>query len=303
MYEARESKTLTQRIEKFVQSGEEKYGKGTYDYSLAKTEYSNNRTPVHLICNNPKCNKNTFKVYPFAHTCKGDNQKGTCPNCYVQTQTVQQTRWDPNLKERIKTFLQQMLLRHGERYSYPYIDKEYKNEYSKITVICNKCKNKPYTRLVSSLKDKNRYGGYEKCNHVLMVETIREKNRERQLRNHQTKDIPHDYGCIYQITNIKNGKFYIGYTTLSAKQRFKTHADETRRMQKGKRGRSSYLHNAMDYYGINSFKIEILKEYTHVTPYFLAELEMDYIAKMKPDYNISPGGEIGRSKKHVKSKK
>ena len=40
MYEGRERKSLKRRIEKFVQLGEKKYGKGTYDYSLAKKEYS-----------------------------------------------------------------------------------------------------------------------------------------------------------------------------------------------------------------------------------------------------------------------
>ena len=87
---------------------------------------------------------------------------------------------------------------------------------------------------------------------------------------------------------------------MTAKKRFKSHIDETRRMQKGKKGRSSYLHNAMNHHGFESFKIDILEEHTDVSPHFLAELEMKYIATLKPHYNLSPGGEIGRSKIHNK---
>ena len=133
-----------------------------------------------------------------------------------------------------------------------------------------------------------------------MAETIRRKNRKRQLRNHGTKDLPRKKGFIYKITNIKNGKFYIGYTNMTIEKRLKAHFDETRRMRRGVKGRSSYLHRAMNYYGFECFKIEALEEHTNVTPYFLAKIEMKYIATLKPHYNLSPGGEIGRSKIHHK---
>ena len=299
-FEEREKKSLKRRIEKFVKLGEDKYGKGTYDYSLAKKEYVKNRIPVHLICN--RCNNDPFLVYPFAHTSHGANNKGTCPHCYIPAKTVQETRWDPNLPERIQDFRDKMFKRHQENspYSYPHLDKEYKNEGSSITVICNHCDSKPYTRLASSLKDLDRYSGCATCNQEKMRKDISEKNRERQLRNQTTKDIPLEYGCIYMIRNQYDGKFYIGYTTLTAERRFKAHKDETRRMQKGIPGKSSYLHNAMNHHGIEHFKVEILEEFTNVTPLFLAELEMKYIAKLNPNYNVSPGGEIGRSKGYKK---
>ncbi len=294
----RDNKTLNRRFKNFVQQGEKKYGKGRYDYSQAEKEYKNNRTPVHLICNH--CEYPPFKVYPFAHTSPGDNEKGTCPNCYVPKQGVQETRWNPNLKDRINEFKDRMFKRHGYKYSYPYLEKEYKVESSVITVVCNKCETDPYKRVASSLKSKDRYAGCPVCNKEEMAETIRKKNKKRQLRNHQTKDEPRDYGCIYKIMNTNNNKFYIGYTNMTAKKRFKSHIDETRRMRKGKKGRSSYLHNAMNHHGFESFEIEILEEHTDVTPHFLAKVEMEYIAQFKPQYNVSPGGEIGRSKIHNK---
>ena len=303
MYEKRENKSLKRRIEKFVQRGEEKYGKVTYDYSIAKKEYSNNRTPVHLICNTCKDKRGkdyTFLVYPFAHTYYGDNDKGTCPICYEQKQTVQETRWNPNLSERIDEFENIVNKKYQGSLHLPYVKDEYKNESSKITVICKQCKSKPFTRLARSLKAKDRIGGCEVCNKQKNQKKTNALLSERQLRNHATKHEPRDYGCIYKITNTKNNKVYIGYTNMTAERRLKAHTDETRRMQKGKKGRSSYLHNAMNHHGFKSFKIEILEEHTEVTPHFLAAREMKYIAIQKPHYNLSPGGEIGRSKIHPK---
>ena len=299
-FEEREKKSLKLRMEKFVKLGEDKYVKGTYDYSLAKEEYKNNRTPVNIICN--RCDNDPFLVYPFVHTFHGVNDKGTCPHCYVPVKTVQETRWNPNLPERIQDFRNKMFLRHGENspYSYPHLDKEYKSEYSTITVVCNSCNSKPYIRVARTLKDLNRYSGCEFCNKEVMRKKIIEKNKERQLRNQTIKDLPREYGCIYKISNDYDGKFYIGYTTLTAERRFKAHKDETRRMQKGIPGKSSYLHNAMNHHSIEHFKVEILEEFTDVTPLFLAKLEMNYIAKLDPDYNVSPGGEIGRSKGYKK---
>lgn len=297
MNNKREQKTLKARKEKFIQLGKAKHGNDRYSYSQASIEYINNRTPVHIICN--KCKGEPFLVYPFAHTDKGDNKKGTCPHCYMTNLNVKETRWDPNLKERIRAFKTCLVKKYEHRYSYPHLDKEYKNQSSKITVVCNQCKS-TFKRLARSLKSKDRYGGCGVCNKKEMAKTIRKKNRVRQLRNHQIKDIPCKHGFIYKIRNSKNGKFYIGYTNSTVKQRFKAHIDETRRMQKGVKGRSSYLHNAMSHHGIECFKIEVLEEHTNVTPYFMATLEMKYIADLKPDYNVSQGGEIGRSKMHIK---
>ncbi len=297
-YKKRDNKTLNRRFKNFVQQGEKKYGKGRYDYSLAEKEYKNNRTPVHLKCT--RCKKKPFLVYPFAHTSPGDNEKGTCPNCYVPKQTVQETRWDPNLKDRINEFVSIVNKKYQGSLHLPHVKDEYKDESSRITVFCKKCKLKQFTRLARSLKSKSRKGGCEICNKKENQNKTNKTIRERQLRNHTTKDKPRDYGCIYKITNTKNNKVYIGYTNMTAQRRLKAHIDETRRMQKGKKGRSSYLHNAMNHHGFESFKIDILEEHTDVSPHFLAELEMKYIATLKPHYNLSPGGEIGRSKIHSK---
>ena len=295
--EEREKKTLEARIEKFIQKGEAKYGENTYDYSQVWGEYKNNRTPVHIKCN--RCNNKPFPVYPFAHTSQGDNQKGTCPACYVPKETVQETRWDPNLPQRIREFKERIKEKYGKGYSYPNLDQEYKNEESHITVICHNCKSEPYQRKARSLKSKSRKGGCKTCNKKTMAEIIAKKNRERLLRNHQTKDIPREYGCIYKIINKKNYKFYIGYTTMSAKKRFKAHLDEAVKASRGNKKAKSYLHSAMNYHGHESFSVEIIKEFKNVAPTKLGDIEMRYIAKMGPQYNISPGGELGHYKTNI----
>ncbi len=288
--EKRERKTLEARTEKFIQLGKTKHGNDCYDYSIAGVEYVNNRTKVHLICN--RCKGEPFLVYPFRHTSKGNNEQGSCSNCYVQKRTVQETRWDPNLPERRKEFVSRVHTKYKGSLHLPFVQEEYENESSRITVICKKCKSKPFTRLARSLKTLERKGGCKACNKEENQEKTNETIRERQLRNYATKDEPRDYGCIYRITNTKNNKVYIGYTNMTAQKRFKAHMDETRSMQKGYKEKSSYLHNSMDYHGFEHFKVEIIEEFTNVTPIFLANLEMKYIAEENPDYNLSPGGEL-----------
>ncbi len=88
---------------------------------------------------------------------------------------------------------------------------------------------------------------------------------------------------LYKITNLVNGKMYIGITTRP-EARFKQHMN----------GKSSVLlKNAVNKYGVESFKFEILvigeKEY-------IADLERKAIVLYKTQskefgYNIKPGGE------------
>ncbi|NOR56590.1 MAG: hypothetical protein GQ531_10355 [Sulfurovum sp.] len=293
-FEERERKSLKLRTEKFIKLGKEKHGRNRYDYSLARLEYKNNRIPVHLICN--KCKGEPFLVYPFAHTCSGDNEKGTCPNCYVPKQTVQETRWNPNLPERRDNFVSMVNKKYKDSLLLPNVKDEYKEESSEITVICKKCKSKPFKRLARSLKAKDRKGGCEVCNKKENQKKTNETLRKRQLRNHATKDQPRDYGCIYKITNTKNYKFYIGYTTMSAEKRFKAHLDEAIKAAKGNKKAKSYLHSAMTFHGHENFSLETLQEFKDITPTKLGRIEMQYIAKMDPNYNISPGGELGHYK-------
>jgi len=291
-YKKRDQKTLQKRIEAFVKKGKLKYGEDAYDYSLAIKVYKNNRIPVPLICKNKQCEGNEpFYVIPSRHTEKGDNQRGSCPNCYVPKHNIQETRWNPNRLKRATALRDEMVKRHNGKYSYPYIEEEFKNENSRITMVCTECGTED-TRVVAALKKKDRYCGCSVCNKEKKVEKIRQKNHERGKRNKRTAHLPKAYGCIYKITNRINGKFYIGYTTMTAQKRLKAHKDESIRYAKGHSKGKSYLHHAMIHHGLTNFSVEILEESTNISPIALGELEMRYIADLKPHYNVSPGGEL-----------
>ena len=64
-------------------------------------------------------------------------------------------------------------------------------------------------------------------------------------------------GYIYKITNLINGKMYVGQTTKTIEERFRHHKNDCFRKNK-----SSYnypLYNAMRKYGIENFEIEELE--------------------------------------------
>ena len=88
---------------------------------------------------------------------------------------------------------------------------------------------------------------------------------------------------IYKATNIINGKIYIGLTRISLKKRKTGHINKSTYS-------NSYFHRAINKYGRDNFVWEILdqsaKNYNE-----LCCLEKHYIATLKPQYNMSEGGE------------
>ena len=96
---------------------------------------------------------------------------------------------------------------------------------------------------------------------------------------------------IYKITNIINGKVYIGQST-NLKDRIKQHKS----MIKNYNENNNYLRKATKKYGYKNFKIEIIK--------FCDEKELDYYeiyyidlyksSDRKFGYNIELGGNINK---------
>jgi group I intron endonuclease len=89
---------------------------------------------------------------------------------------------------------------------------------------------------------------------------------------------------IYRITNKVNGKFYIGKTTKSVEQRFKTHIYKSKKQ-------NTYLYRAMRKYGVDQFVIEQLELVEHQD--LLNEKEKYWIAQLSPQYNMTKGGDGG----------
>ena len=92
-------------------------------------------------------------------------------------------------------------------------------------------------------------------------------------------------GYIYKITNVVNGKVYIGQTTCSTQERWKHH------VYNANSNNSQYqLYQAMRKYGINSFTVETLEE---VSNQKLDERECYWIKTFdsyRKGYNMTEGG-------------
>ena len=93
------------------------------------------------------------------------------------------------------------------------------------------------------------------------------------------------FGIIYKVTNLINGKCYIGQTTNLAK-----------RLVSHKKSNSSIFHKAIKKYGWINFSFEIVKECTSKEELNLMETFMIIIHKShikENGYNITWGGEGG----------
>lgn len=90
-------------------------------------------------------------------------------------------------------------------------------------------------------------------------------------------------GFIYLVTNIKNSKRYVGKTKNTVYQRLKEHFSVSRRGNV-----KTVFCRAIRKYGEESFVVTILEQ---APLECLAEREAHYIASLKPEYNMTGGGE------------
>lgn len=93
---------------------------------------------------------------------------------------------------------------------------------------------------------------------------------------------------IYRITNMVNGKMYVGQTTRSLSQRWREHCSNS--------SGCTYLHNAITKYGKENFKVEQID-------IALDQEELDYKERqyimcyntLVPNgYNLTDGGSVGK---------
>ena len=85
---------------------------------------------------------------------------------------------------------------------------------------------------------------------------------------------------IYRITNLVNGKTYIGQS-IDIKRRFSEHRCISHES-------NIHLKRALKKYGKENFKYEVLEE-CDISE--LDEKEVYYISTLKPEYNIASGGQ------------
>lgn len=82
---------------------------------------------------------------------------------------------------------------------------------------------------------------------------------------------------VYRITNLKNGKFYIGSSTINVHQRYNDHKSQL------KAGIHPNIHLQRSYnkHGLEVFSFQVLEYCTNVL-----EREQHYMDTLKPEYNI-----------------
>lgn len=91
---------------------------------------------------------------------------------------------------------------------------------------------------------------------------------------------------IYLITNLANGKQYVGQTSLPAHKRLAKHYRDSLY------GRSTYLCRAIRKYGIENFSIEILEEHlSHEDALSQEKFFIETLGTNLVGYNMTHGGE------------
>lgn len=94
-------------------------------------------------------------------------------------------------------------------------------------------------------------------------------------------------GYIYCITNLINGKQYVGKTTYSVTKRFQEHCRDSKKERCEKRP----LYDAMNKYGIQNFIVEQIYECDNEE---LSSYEIQFIDKLDTysnGYNATKGGD------------
>ena len=94
-------------------------------------------------------------------------------------------------------------------------------------------------------------------------------------------------GYIYKITNLINGKEYIGKTSLTIEERFKQHIKDSTRRDFEKRP----LYDAMNKYGIENFIVEEIEQCNNDLLNEREEYWIDYYGTFHNGYNATKGGD------------
>jgi len=92
---------------------------------------------------------------------------------------------------------------------------------------------------------------------------------------------------LYKITNTINNKCYIGFTSLSVEQRFKTHIDNSKYKRNNQK-----IYNAIRKYGADNFIVEQIYQGDDAL-----QKEDEFIKKYGAEYNMTEGGNKPPSQK------
>lgn len=127
---------------------------------------------------------------------------------------------------------------------------------------------------------------------TILYKLIYKEYYERPFNEMVGRVVKNDAGSsagvgIYKITNLVNGRVYIGQTRQAFKERWRTHV---KRGVKAEPGTTNKLYNAMWEEGVENFSFEVLAQCSAAE---LNEKEKEYIALFHADtwgYNSTSGG-------------
>jgi len=103
-----------------------------------------------------------------------------------------------------------------------------------------------------------------------------------------------NYLVIYKCTNLLDGKFYIGYSENVEKRKQRHIRDSVNSKR--------HFYHAIRLYGPENFTWEVIDSSAQSIEE-LKQLEIKYIAELKPQYNMTAGGDGGTGMKHSHSSK
>ena len=92
---------------------------------------------------------------------------------------------------------------------------------------------------------------------------------------------------IYKITNIINGKSYVGKTEFSIEKRFREHCLDSKKRTEEHRP----LYRAMNKYGVDKFQVELLEECSTEEAPFREQYWIGYYKTYTNGYNATLGGD------------
>lgn len=92
---------------------------------------------------------------------------------------------------------------------------------------------------------------------------------------------------IYKITNLKNGKVYIGKTLNTIEERFKQHCSDSKKESCKNRP----LYRAFNKYGIENFKVEEVEECSYKEASKREIFWIEYYNSFHDGYNATIGGD------------
>jgi group I intron endonuclease len=98
---------------------------------------------------------------------------------------------------------------------------------------------------------------------------------------------------IYLLRNVVNGKTYVGKTIKSLDERFARHIRASKRIK-------TYLYNAINKHGYDNFCVELLEKVSNIE--ILDEREKYWIEFLRPEYNMTSGGDGGNTTQHYTEK-